>query len=163
MSCYGLLTSQEIYSVIMQYIVYGAIFVLGLVVLFFMKRRSRRPVIVLAVEKTEAAIGRTEKLLESTEKKGGEYAFPARLMQLGNEVGDLVVLADRELTENRNITYEGVLSAYQAAADKLAAIDVWDAPSAAKGLAGVKADLERALGILRELTKTNKKQTTEKA
>ncbi len=150
--------TQETFSLVIEYIFYGGIFVIGLVILICMRRRSRRPVPRLAVDRTEEADKKMESILTAVGKRGSEYTFPARLLQIGSDVGDLVLLADRELTENRNIAFEDILAAYQAAADRLAAVNAWDAEAAPEGLQAVKAELEKALGILKKLTKEGKKQ-----
>lgn len=142
-------------SLLTQYAFYGAILIVGLIILAFMNRAAKKPVSVLAVSKSEALIKRIEKLLaEQEKKKNGLYILPAKIMQINSEVGDLVVLADREFTQNRNIAYEGVLSCYQAAAAKLGDFVItWDVQEAAKVLMGVKEDLEKSLVILAKITK----------
>lgn len=151
--------SQETLNLIIEYVFYGGIFIIGLIILLFMKRRSRRPAALLAQEETERTIRRIDKLIENLNNEKNDYTFPARLLRLSGEIGDLVLLADRELTENGNIAFDGVLSAYKAAADKVASIDViWERERAAERLAAAKADLQRGLGVIEQL-KTGKKKT----
>lgn len=151
--------SQETWNLVIEYIFYGSVFVVGLVILLLMKRRSVRPAAVLAKEGAEKAIARIDRLLASLGREKNNYAFPAKMLRLSGEIGDLILLADRELTQKGNIAFDGVLSACKAAAEKVSAIDViWGGEQVETQLLAVKADLQRALDIIEKI-RSGKEQT----
>lgn len=136
-------------SVWIQYAVYGGIFIVGLIVLFFMGRARRKPISVSAIAKTEDALKRTDELLSDCEKKYNVYTVLTKTMRLTSEIGDLVVLADGEVTQNRNIAYDGVLSSYQTAAKLSGEIDItYDVEQTVTALNGVKSALENAKTLI---------------
>lgn len=142
-------------SVIMQYIFYGAIFIIGLIVLGIMNRGSKKPVAVRAFAKTETVIKNIDKLLLQLQKnKKSVYAISPKIMQLKSEIGDLVVLADNEYTTNKNISFEGVLSYYQTAFECLGDyITTRDANAVERSLNDAKAQLNGALELLKRITR----------
>lgn len=119
----GLLAVNETLSLLIQYIVYGSIFVVGLIVLIFLRKREKRPNMVIAKGKTEQLLKELEKILKNREKE--EYLFPVKYTQLKNRVGDLVVLTEKEVTEKRNIAYDEVLTGYKELQDRLANEENW--------------------------------------
>ena len=82
--------SQETWNLVIEYIFYGSVFVVGLVILLLMKRRSVRPAAVLAKEGAEKAIARIDRFLGSLGREKNNYAFPAKLLRLSGEIGDLI-------------------------------------------------------------------------
>lgn len=151
--------SQETLNLIIEYIFYGAIFIIGLIVLVLMKHRSGRPATLFAREETEKTIRRIEELIGTLDDEKNDYVLPAKILRLSGEIGDLVLLADREVTQNGNIAFEGVLAAYKSAADKVAAIDViWGREHVATGLAAAKQDLQNGLKIIEQVTAGKKEK-----
>ena len=154
---YNLLISQETASLLIEYAVYGGIFIVGLIVLLFMKRASRKPVVVLAISKNERTIEEVEKLLNKLSSHANKYALSAHILQVSSDVGDLLVLADKEFTQNKNIAYETVLAYYQNASRMIDGVtSVWDMSNLEQTLSDIKGELTKALGVLQEI-KTGKK------
>lgn len=106
-----LLFSAEDWKLLIQYIFYGLIFVIGLIVLMLMRRADRRSKMTEAKEKTEKLIKRIETL--QGEKGMQNYLIVGQISQIHSAVGDLLVLAEQEVIGNRNITYDGVLTIYK--------------------------------------------------
>lgn len=151
--------SQETLNLIIEYIFYGAIFIIGLIVLILMKRRSRRPAMLFAREETERTVRRIDELIASLEDEKNDYVLPAKILRLSGEIGDLVLLADREVTQNGNIAFDGVLSAYKSAADQVAAIDaIWGRARVATELTAAKEQLLNGLKIIEQLTAGKKEK-----
>ena len=148
---YNLLISEQTAMLLTQYIFYGAIFVVGLIVLGIMKRHSKKPAVGIAIAKTDNAIKHLNKLLKIAESDKDDYTMPAKLLQLASEVGDLVIIADTECNERKNIAYDGVLSHYKNAATILSDLNEnWPHKVDAKKLSQVKSALEDALEILKK-------------
>lgn len=138
-------------SVLIQYLFYGGIFILGLLILFLMKQKSRKPVSIMALTKTDALIKKTDKLLENCAdiKKYNVYTLIAKTLRLSNEIGDLVVLMEEEVTRKRNISYDGALSAYKAAAKLSGEIDItYDVDQTVNALTNMKDALEQAKTLI---------------
>lgn len=151
--------SQETFNLIIEYIFYGAIFIVGLIVLILMKRRSRRPAMLFAREETERTVRRIDELIASLEDEKNDYVLPAKILRLSGEIGDLVLLADREVTQNGNIAFDGALSAYKSAADQVAAIDaIWGRARVATELTAAKEQLLNGLKIIEQLTAGKKEK-----
>ena len=115
-----------------------------------MKRASKKPVNCIAVEKTQKSIKHVDKLLEEQKKnKLSQYTLPGKIMQLSSEIGDLEVLADREFTQNKNITYDGIVACYQKILSKLSELTMnWSHETVTTVLTDVKLDLQQALELL---------------
>lgn len=142
-------------SVLIQYLFYGGIFILGLVILFLMKQKDKKPVSVIALTKTDALIKKTDKLLENCAdiKKYNVYTLIAKTLRLSNEIGDLVVLMENEVNNKRNISYDGALSAYQAAAKLSGEIDItYDSERTVNALTDTRTALEQAKSLIASLS-----------
>lgn len=136
-------------SILIQYLFYGGVFIVGLIILFFMKRSSKKPFSQTALAKTEALLKRTDKLSAECGQKYNVYAFMAKSLRLSNDIGDLVVLAENEVVQKRNIAYDGVLSAYQAAAKLAGDIDItYNAQQVIAALGGIKTFLSQAESLI---------------
>ncbi len=153
----NLLLEINVPYLVIQYVIYGSIFIVGLIILIIMKRISKKPVTATAITQTKKAIEKVDALLSDGEKVS-DYMFPAKILQLSSVVGDLLLLADKEFTTNKNIAYEGVLGAYVTASKRLDEIALtWERETSKEPLEGVKNDLQRALNILEQIANPRKK------
>lgn len=148
--------NAEIWQIITEYIVYGTIFVVGLIVLLILRKRDRRPNMTIAAEKTEKLIKRTDKILQGDEKQG---FFLARVTQIKNSLGDLIVLAEQEVTGNRNVAYDGALSAYKQAYNRISNEELsTEKEIVLEALSFVQKKLEEALKIISAVEEGKKKK-----
>ncbi|MBP5242874.1 MAG: hypothetical protein J6Z36_04195 [Clostridia bacterium] len=145
-------TAVNMTWILTQYLIFGSIFIVGLIVLIILSNASKKPITETVILKTEEAIKKANEILEVKDKKSASYSIPGKIMQLNNEVGNLVVLADKEVNERRNISYAGVLSAYQTAAKLLLDVNVeWSAEKIEGTVGAVQNSLQQALDIVQQL------------
>lgn len=139
-------------SVLLEYVIYGGIFIVGLIILFFMNQAKKKPVSVTALAKTKDSIARIDELIGECEKKYNVYTLLTKTLRLTSEIGDLVVLAEDEVTRNRNIAYDGALSAFQQAAKVVGEIDItYDMAHALTSLTQAKNALSGAKSLIEEI------------
>jgi FtsZ-interacting cell division protein ZipA len=141
-----LLISQQTRAILIQYIVYGAIIIVGLIILFLFRKRDKRSNMLIAKEKTEKLLKNLEKLMKRNEKD--ELLFPVKYTQLKNSVGDLVVLTEKEVTEKRNVAYADVLAGYKALQEQLDDEENWSRKRFYKELESVQAKLKEVYDLL---------------
>lgn len=158
---YLLLEISGTLAVTLEYIIYAAILVIGIIVLAVNKKKKKKPTSVKSVEKTTEAIARIDRILaDERMKKNLSLMLPTWVMQVDGDVGDLVVLADRELTDNRDVTYEDVYRYYSNASHIISEIDLsstLEPAEARKLFLDVRAELQKALDLLNDMSKAKKK------
>ena len=147
---------EAVVYIVTEYIIYGSIFVAGLIILLILHKRDKRPYMTIAAEKTEKLIKRTDKILQGDEKQG---FFLARVTQIKNSLGDLIVLAEQEVTGNRNVAYDGALSAYKQAYNRISNEELsTDKQVVLDALSFVRRQLEEALKIISVVEEGKKKK-----
>lgn len=147
---------EAVVYIVTEYIIYGSIFVAGLIILLILHKRDKRPYMTIAAEKTEKLIKRTDKILQGDEKQG---FFLARVTQIKNSLGDLIVLAEQEVTGNRNVAYDGALSAYKQAYTRISNEELsTDKQVVLDALSFVRRQLEEALKIISAVEEGKKKK-----
>jgi FtsZ-interacting cell division protein ZipA len=142
----ALLISEQWISLLIQYIVYGVIIIVGLIVLLLLRKRDKRPNMVIAKQKTEKLQKEIDTLLKQTGKE--ELLFPVKYTQLKNRIGDLVVLTEKEVTEKRNVAYADVLEGYKALQNMLGEEENWSRKRFHKELSTIQAKLNEVYNLL---------------
>ncbi len=154
----GLLLASGL-PLLIEYIFYFVIIVVGLIILSQMKRKKKKPTAQIAIQKTQEILKKIDGVLSEDKKqtKTAEYVFPVKKMQLYAEVGDLLVLIDREASESRQIEYQEIEGYYRRASDKLYELNaIWDGKEITRLLKETKKELLGALSLLERISDRKK-------
>lgn len=152
----GWLLAASWISLLIEYVVYVTVIVVGIVVLGWMRRKKHKPVEQIAVQRTQEIIKRIDGFFEAekkqTKKTMAEHLFLAKKMQLHAEVGDLLVLIDREAMESKRIEYQEIEGCYRRALNALYELDTtWGGEETLALLMSAKKELSRALTLFERM------------
>lgn len=139
-------------ALMVQYAIFGGIIVVGLIVLIILRTLDKRPYMVIAEERNNKLIAKLDKIL--AKEKQTEAALSLEATKVRNLVGDLVVLAEKEVVENRNVAYDGVATAFKAAYGKLNVEDYrWTKEESLTALSFTAEQLKEAKKLFSEIKK----------